>query len=102
MAKNSAPRRAQIAPVDSAITQQAAQAGKPNLDAKTAVTEAKEQGEDTVTVMVPRRFNLTLDNFKRVTYEAGIQEMPVAHAEHKYTIANGVTIYKKGQKPADE
>lgn len=106
MAKNpvkaSAPRRAQIAPTDSPITAQAAQAGKPNLDAKEAVKEAKADGEDTITVTVPHRFHLTLNNFKRVTYEAGVQEMPVSHAEHKYAVANGVTPYKKARAAADE
>jgi len=49
---------------------------------------------DMVTAIVPRQFRLTDDAFREHIYEVGIQEMPRAHAEHKYSVANGVTIPK--------
>lgn len=53
--------------------------------------------EVTVTVTVPKPFNLRLghgdeNNFQ---YKAGVQEMPLAHAEHWWAAANGVQVYKK-------
>lgn len=49
---------------------------------------------DMVTVIVPKQFRLTDNAFREHAYEVGIQEMPRAHAEHKYSKANGVTIPK--------
>ncbi len=55
---------------------------------------------DMVTAIVPKAFRLTDDAFREHLYDVGIQEMPRAHAEHKYSIANGVTI-PKVRKHAD-
>jgi hypothetical protein len=48
-----------------------------------------------VTVTVPKAFKLRTTHDHVVDYAAGICEMPVEHAEHWYSKANGVTIYKK-------
>ena len=52
---------------------------------------------ETVTVVVPRPFTLTLDNFQPVPYEAGVQEMPVDHASHWFARAQGVKVYTTNQ-----
>ncbi len=57
-----------------------------------AVKQAKRSGEDIVTVVVPKAFKLTDDKYRLFEYEAGVIDMPLSHAEHKYSIANGVTI----------
>jgi hypothetical protein len=48
-----------------------------------------------VTVTVPKAFKLRTTHDHVVDYAAGICEMPLEHAEHWYSVANGVTIYKK-------
>jgi len=48
-----------------------------------------------VTVTVPKAFRLAVEPNKVVDYPAGICEMLIEHAEHWYSVANGVTIYKK-------
>ena len=51
--------------------------------------------EDTVTVVVPKAFTLTLDSGKPIPYNVGTQEMPLSHATHWWSRAQGVTIYRK-------
>jgi hypothetical protein len=46
-----------------------------------------------VTVTAPRGFKLRIDNFHEKQVYPGVQEMERCHAEHWYSIANGVTIY---------
>lgn len=46
-----------------------------------------------VTVVIPKSFNLTLDDRTVVAYKAGTQNIPREHAEHWYAKANGVTIF---------
>jgi hypothetical protein len=47
--------------------------------------------EPTVKVNIPRTFKLTDDNHVIHQYNAGPnQDIPVSHAEHFYSIANGV------------
>lgn len=66
------------------------------VDAAQAAKAAKEEGEEVVTVNVPRPFRLTLDNHHEVRYDQiGAVLMPRSHAEHWYAQANGVTIVKK-------
>lgn len=57
---------------------------------------------DMVTVIVPKAFRLTDDAFREHAYDVGIQEMPRAHAEHNYSVANGVTIPKPKRHAEDE
>lgn len=45
-----------------------------------------------VEVIVPHAFKLTDDGHIVHPYPAGKQKMPKAHAEHPYSIANGVTL----------
>lgn len=53
-------------------------------------------GADTVTVLVPHDYRLTIDYASGVhEIRAGVQEMPLAWAEHWFSVANGVTIYRK-------
>ena len=58
------------------------------------VEEAVEViSEDMVTVTVPKQFNLCVDIGNIVTYKPGVQQMPVSHAKHWYSEANGVAVY---------
>lgn len=63
--------------------------------ARTVVPEAGAPapgGAPKVQVNVPRAFHLADDDGHVHEYGAGRQPMPVAHAEHFYAKANGVTI----------
>jgi hypothetical protein len=57
--------------------------------------EIEQEDNSRVTVMIPRAFILTLDNHHQVQYPAGIDEMPIEHANHWYAKACGVEIYDK-------
>ena len=74
-------------------------APEPTPDAPEApvVEEATPVADDGVyvTVTVPKAFRLAVEPNKVVDYPAGICEMLIEHAEHWYSVANGVTIYKK-------
>lgn len=62
--------------------------------------EAAVPGESgrMVTVMIPKDYKLTLDgSHHEVQYRAGIDEMPIEHAEHWFSKAIGVEIYRKGK-----
>jgi hypothetical protein len=62
-----------------------------------AFNSTQEQTEfdddDMVTAIIPKSFQLTLDNHAHVSYEAGTQDMPREHAEHWFAVAMGVEIY---------
>jgi hypothetical protein len=58
------------------------------------VVEVADELVDTVTVTVPKAFKLRLDGHKELSFKAGVQEMEREHAEHWYSKANGVNIYK--------
>lgn len=47
-----------------------------------------------VTAVVPRGFTLTDEEHKEFRYEAGTQEMRLDHANHWYSRACGVSIYR--------
>lgn len=51
--------------------------------------------DDSITVVVPKPFILNADDGKQHTYQAGTQEMPRSHAEHWWSVANGVAVYTK-------
>lgn len=51
-----------------------------------------ESGE-TVTVLIPKNFTLTLDDHTQVSYVAGVDEMPIEHASHWWSVQNGVEVY---------
>ncbi len=56
---------------------------------------AKTKGtEEEVDVVVPRGFTLTI-GAGPVVIAAGTTRLPRSHAEHKYSIANGVTLKSK-------
>lgn len=74
------PQAAPEAPVDT--DQQAPETEVP------AATPGK-----TVTVTVPRGFQLRVDDHTVVPVKPGVQEMLEEHATHWYSVANGVTIY---------
>ncbi len=68
---------------------------------KDAIVEATVDGvaveaelQQFVTVTVPKPFKLRQASHEVVEYAAGVQEMPVEHAEHWYSKANGVEIYR--------
>jgi len=52
---------------------------------------AAADGEELVTVSVPRAFTVTLADKREVAVPAGMQELPKSIAEHWYSAANGVT-----------
>ena len=54
-------------------------------------------GGKTITVIVPKQFNLTVKPGETFTYYPGVQEMPKAHAEHWYSKHNGVQIYDRSK-----
>lgn len=56
------------------------------------VAKANEPSGDTVTVVVPKDFHLVLDHHHDVKYRTGTYEMPVEHAEHWWSKANGVKL----------
>ncbi len=57
--------------------------------------------EDFVTVTVPRAFKLTLDHATVKQYNAGIQPMLKAHADHWWSKANGVVEYTETSNAAE-
>lgn len=56
------------------------------------VTKPKEPSGDSVLVTVPKDFHLVLDHHHDVKYRAGTYEMPLEHAEHWWSKANGVAL----------
>lgn len=48
---------------------------------------------DTITVLVPKAFRLTLPNYTVKEYKAGLQPMLKEHADHWWSKAQGVTYY---------
>lgn len=66
----------------------------PAPDAVDPTGQDTEQAteEEVVIVLTPKRYHLTLDDGTVVEYQAGTPSMPRSHAEHFYSIANGVTI----------
>jgi hypothetical protein len=56
------------------------------------VQQPVESGK-TVTVRIPKNFSLTLADFTQVHYKVGVDEMPIEHATHWYSVASGVEIY---------
>lgn len=55
--------------------------------------EPQDDGKP-VTVKIPRDFILTLDDHTQRRYSAGVDEMPLSHANHWYAKTMGVEIYK--------
>lgn len=55
---------------------------------------APEDDGKSVTVRIPRDFILTLDDHTQTKYSAGVDEMPLSHANHWYAKTMGVEIYK--------
>jgi len=56
----------------------------------------KKEESRTVTVIVPRAYNLRLDTGEILAIREGIQEMEKPIAEHWYSKDNGVKIYQRG------
>lgn len=63
--------------------------------AVTANTPVEVASDVYVTVTARKAFVLNWTHDIRFEYKSGIQEMPLAHAEHWWAIANGVEIYKR-------
>jgi len=59
-----------------------------------AVQDAEARGEQVVTVTIPKDFTLMSDSGIPHEYKAGIDEMPVSHANHWWAKAQGVEIYQ--------
>lgn len=54
--------------------------------------KAEQVQDGSVAVNVPKAFKLTLNNFTTVSFQAGPQRMKREHAEHWYSVKNGVVI----------
>jgi hypothetical protein len=67
-------------------------APKPKVDVP---REVDADPSATVTVHIPKAFKLIDDQGIMHNYAAGTDEMPIAHAEHWYSQANGVEIHEK-------
>jgi len=63
-------------------------------DQQQALKIAKDEGDDIVTAVVPKNFNLTDNQHRLFEYEAGVIDMPRSHAEHWFAVAQGVSIHK--------
>lgn len=85
-----------IAPVTASPSLDNADSPATTRDAafnSTNIITEKVEDDDMVTAIVPKAFQLTLDNHERVAYEPGTMDMPRAHAEHWFAVAMGVEIY---------
>lgn len=82
------------APPETSVTPAKTVRARIVLDTPEADDQHVEQPtkEEVVTVLTPKTFRLTLDNGTMVEYKAGNPTMPRSHAEHFYSIANGVSI----------
>lgn len=89
-------RRAQLNPQasDDPVAKASAAVTKGLQTSADAVKQAKEEGDDIVNVRVPQAFRLTDDNRVETQYTAETRTMPRSHAEHDYSVANGVEILK--------
>lgn len=64
-----------------------------SLDEAPAAESAQVETEEKVTVIIPADYRLTLDNSAEVHYKAGVDEMPVSHANHWWSKAQGVKVH---------
>lgn len=67
--------------------------GVPTTEQERKFVEAV-QAEETVDVLVPLPFTLTLDNHLEVSVAAGVQPMPKSWLEHWYVRQRGVVPFK--------
>lgn len=88
-------------PVSAAPVSAPPEALSTNVEPETIITKIEEEirevvGEvvEMVTVTVPKAFKLRIDNFRELNIKAGVQEMEAELANHWYSKANGVEIYK--------
>lgn len=87
-------RRAQLSPQASGdpVAASAAALSKGPQSSTEAIEQAKDAGDDIVTVNVPQPFRLTTDDRVETQYTTTTIKMPRTHAEHPYSVANGVKI----------
>jgi hypothetical protein len=90
-AKKTAPAKTAPAKTRVSLNPQAMIAG---VDPGFTPTESGEK----VTVLIPKPITLTLDDHTQVSYGAGIDEMPIEHANHWWSVQNGVEIYDPKSK----
>lgn len=68
---------------------------KTPKDKKAKEPIVEEVKGNTITVFVPKAFELTVDHATTLSIKAGVQEMAPELADHWYSIANGVEVYAK-------
>lgn len=56
---------------------------------------ARAMGEGTRTMVFPRAIILTLDDFSRIEFKSGVNEVPESLLEHDYLLAAGMEPYNK-------
>lgn len=93
MATQTQPRRRVTAPQPQPAS---TEPDRTNPTTPDVVDEPQAPASD-VTVSVPHAYTLTLDNGGVAHYKPGMQEMPVEHAEHWFSKAQGVTVYVKAE-----
>jgi len=59
---------------------------------------APSESGEMVTVTIPKNYTLTLDDHTQVQYKAGVDEMPIEHANHWWSVQNGIEIYEPKAK----
>lgn len=61
-----------------------------------APVEAPVEGTliEYVTAVIPHNYTLRIDNHRILNFVQGTQKMEREHAEHWFSVANGVTIFK--------
>jgi len=64
-----------------------------HLDPPAKPVDVAVVGEQTVTMIFPRKVTLTLSNHKRVVFEPGIQEVPVSLSTDEWLARAGARIY---------
>lgn len=85
---------AKKAAADAAKASQMAEAEAQAAAAKAAAVQEAAAMDDLVDVVVPNPFRLVGQDHRARNYAAGTYPMPRAHAEHWFSKANGVKIYK--------
>jgi hypothetical protein len=89
--KSKQPEADQNQQPDSAASADDVTQTKDDAEGKAPVIEAA--ATEQLTVVVPKRFQLTVGNGKILKFAPGVQKMDPEIANHWYTKANGVTIF---------
>lgn len=79
-------------PTEEVVTEE--QVVEPEATTEEEIVAVEGELLDMVIAVVPKQFTLNLDHHKQFTYKPGTQRMERDHANHWWSVANGVTIFK--------